>query len=595
MRGALVALLLGLGAGPAAAQMTAPAFGGGQQRPAPTSQPVQQGVPPQGGVAGVGVQPGAAGALGAQPGQPGVARAGTGTEAEAGANIALPLGEALRPRGVPMAVFGASIFAGAAAVSSDVPNPNYVIALGDRLTVRTWGAVEGETTGMVDPQGNFFVPGVGPVRVAGVRAGDLQETIEGELRRIFTQQVQVYAVLSSAQRIGVFVTGFVRTPGRFGGSAADSPIDFLVRAGGVDPTRGSYRDITLIRGNRAVATVDLYRFLLDGRLPLVRMQEGDTILVGRQRALVGGDGAVRNNFLFEVPGRAMTGRELMELARPLPAATNAVIQGTRDGRPFSRYVTVRELQGAALSDQDMVTFITDSPAPTVRVTVEGSRIGPSVLVGDRETNLCQALDYIAVDPRLADTQSVFLLRASVAAQQSRAIQEAADRLECQLFTAVAQTTGVASIRNTEAQLVATYLQRARVAVPEGRVVVMDGQGRCIPLRLEDGDVIVIPDRSETVFVAGEVSTPRAVPWRANLTVDDYIRAAGGLSQRGRSDTLMIRRRSGELILEVRGVEVRPGDEVIALPRLDPRYLQMGIDLTQVIFQIAFTGRALIGN
>jgi protein involved in polysaccharide export with SLBB domain len=481
-----------------------------------------------------------------------------------------------------MAVFGASIFAGAAAVSSDVPNPNYVISLGDRLTVRTWGAIEAETTGMVDPQGNFFLPGVGPVRVAGVRAGDLQEVIEGELRRIFTQQVQVYAVLASAQRIGVFVTGFVRTPGRFGGSAADSPIDFLVRAGGVDP----------IRGNRPVATIDLYRFLLDGRLPPVRLQEGDTILVGRQRALVGGDGAVRNNFLFEVPGRAMTGRELIELARPLPAATNAVIQGTRDGRPFSRYVTVRELQNVVLGDQDLVTFITDSPAPTIRVTVEGSRIGPSVLVGDRDTTLCQALDYIAVDPALADTQSVFLLRASVAAQQARAIQEAADRLERQLFTAVAQTTGVASIRNTEAQLVASYLQRARVAVPEGRVVVVDSQGRCIPLRLEDGDVIVIPDRAETVFVAGEVNTPRAVPWRANLTVEDYLRAAGGLSQRGRSDTLMIRRRSGELILDLRGVEIRPGDELIALPRLDPRFLQLGIDLTQVIFQIAFSGRAL---
>jgi len=150
------------------------------------------------------------------------------------------------------------------------------------------------------------------------------------------------------EQIGVFVTGFVRTPGRFGGSAADSPIDFLVRAGGVDPTRGSYRDIQLMRGGRTVATIDLYRFLLEGRLPAVRMQEGDTLLVGRQRALVGGDGAVRNNYLFEVGGRTMTGRELVDLARPLPAATNAVIQGTRDGRPFSRYLSVRDLQGAAL-------------------------------------------------------------------------------------------------------------------------------------------------------------------------------------------------------------------------------------------------------
>jgi protein involved in polysaccharide export with SLBB domain len=115
--------------------------------------------------------------------------------------------------------------------------------------------------------------------------------------------VQVYAVLLSTQRIGVFVTGAVRTPGRFGGSAADSVIDFLVRAGGVDASRGSYRDISVLRGGRSVGQVDLYRFLLEGRLPALRLQEGDTLLVGRQRALVGADGAVRNNYLFEVPGR----------------------------------------------------------------------------------------------------------------------------------------------------------------------------------------------------------------------------------------------------------------------------------------------------
>jgi hypothetical protein len=119
-----------------------------------------------------------------------------------------------------------------------------------------------------------------------------------------------------------------------------------------------------------------------GRLPQLRLQEGDTIVVGRQRAVVGADGAVRNNYLFEVPGRIMTGRELIEYARPLPSATNAVIRGTRNGHPFSRYASLAELAGLPLGDQDQVTFITDAPARTVRVTVEGSRIGPSVLVID---------------------------------------------------------------------------------------------------------------------------------------------------------------------------------------------------------------------
>jgi len=519
-----------------------------------------------------------------------LARPGDVTQAEGGPVVSGPLGDAGRPAGAS-AIFGASLFTRDATAVSDAPNPNYVIVPNDRISVRIWGALELETLGIVDPSGNLFLPNLGPVRVAGTRAGDLQRVIEEEVKRAYTDQVQVYATLLSVQRIGVFVTGFVRTPGRFGGSAADSVIDFLVRAGGVDPARGSYRDIRVERGGRPIVSIDLYHFLLEGRLPQVRLQEGDTIVVGRQRAVVGADGAVRNNYLFEVPGRQMTGRELVDYARPLPSATNAVIRGTRGGQPFSRYATLAELAALPLGDQDTVTFITDSPARTVRVTVEGSRIGPSVLIADRDAQLCQLLDYIAVDPVLADTRSVFLLRPSVAQQQRRAIDEALDRLERQLFLAVSATTGVAAIRASEAQLVSSYIQRARRTQPEGRVVVLD-DGRCLPLRVEDGDVIVIPEREETVLVGGEVVAPRAVVWRQGMTIQDFIRAAGGYTPRGSASQIMIRRASGELVLEP-SAPPRPGDELIALPRLDPKAFQIGSDLLGLIYQIAVATRIFL--
>src|SRR3954452_15169661 len=331
-----------------------------------------------------------------------VSRTGTETQAEGGPVAGGPLGDGSRAAGA-MAVFGAALFTREATAVSDAPNPNYLIVPGDRVSVRVWGAVEAEAVGQVDPSGMLFLPNIGPIRVAGTRAGDLQRTVEAEVQKVYTNQVQVYAVLLSTQRIGVFVTGFVRTPGRYAGSAADSVVDFLVRSGGVDPGRGSYREIAVQRGGRTVAAIDLYRFLLEGRLPQIRLQEGDTLVVARQRAVVGADGAVRNNYMFEVPGRAMTGRELLDYARPLPSATNAVVKGTRGGQPFSRYATLAELPGLTLQDQDTVTFITDSPARTVRVTIEGSRIGPSVLVADRDAQLCQMLDYVAVDPVLADT------------------------------------------------------------------------------------------------------------------------------------------------------------------------------------------------
>ncbi|RVT99358.1 polysialic acid transport protein KpsD [Rhodovarius crocodyli] len=518
-------------------------------------------------------------------------RVGSATEAEAGAQAVLPLGAGQRNPGPATAVFGSALFTNNATATSDAPNPNYVITPGDRVSVRVWGATEAEVTGQVDSAGMLFLPQIGPVRLAGTRAGDLQRTVEGEVRRIYTQEVNVYAVLLSTQRIGVFVTGFVKTPGRFGGSAADSVIDFLVRAGGVDPSRGSYRDIVVRRNGANVASVDLYNFLIEGRLPALRLQEGDTIVVGRQRALVGADGAVRNNFLFEVPGRAMTGRELVEYSRPLPAATNAVIQGSRGGRPFSRYVTLGELSSAQLGDQDTVSFITDAPARTIRVTIEGSRIGPSVLVADRDTQLCTLLDYVAVDPSLANTQGVFLLRQRVAAQQQRTMEETLDRLERQLFLATSPTTGVSQIRTAEANLVGQYIQRARRTRPDGLVVVMDSTGNCAPVRLEDGDVIVIPERSQTILVSGEVNAPRAILWQQNLVPADYIRQAGGLSPRGNTSSLMIRRASGELVLDATQ-PLRPGDELIALPHLDRRVIQLFTDFSSIVFQLAYAARSL---
>jgi protein involved in polysaccharide export with SLBB domain len=530
------------------------------------------------------------------PGQQrGIERPGSATQAEGGASLVAPLGDQNRIAGPATAVFGASLFTGQAQSSSEAPNPNYVLAPGDRVSVRAWGAVDSELVGVIDPAGNLFLPNIGPVRVAGVRVGDLQAVVEGEIRKVYTTQVQVYATVLSTQRIGVFVTGFVRSPGRFAGVASDSVLDFLVRAGGVDPGRGSFREIAVTRGGGTIASIDLYRFLLQGVLPQIRLQEGDTIVVGRQRAMVGADGAVRNNFLFESTSRAnLSGRELIELARPLPAATNAVVRGVRNAQPFSRYMSLAELSSQTLLDQDTVTFVADVAARTIRVNVEGSRLYPSVLVADRDMTLCGILDHIAVDAQLANTDGVFLLRPSLALAQKRAIDEALDRLERQLFMAPSATTRIAESRAQEANLISQYISRARRVQPEGRVVVMGAGGACAPIRLENGDIIVIPERTQTVFVQGEVNMPQPVIWREGWSIEQYLSAAGGLTARGARSTLMLRRPSGEVILNP-SVPPRAGDELIALPYLDPKYWQMGTDLVTALFQIALAARVFINN
>jgi len=525
------------------------------------------------------------------PGQSrGTERVGSPTQAEGGPTLVTPLGDLQRAAGPATAVFGASLFTGQAQSSSDAPNPNYVLAPGDRISVRAWGAVDAEQIAQIDPAGNLFLPNIGPIRVAGTRVGDLQRVVEGEIRRVYTQQVQVYATVLSTQRIGVFVAGFVKSPGRYAGVASDSILDFLLRAGGVDPARGSFRDVSVQRGGATVTSLDLYRFLMDGNIPQIRLQEGDTIVVGRQRPLIGADGAVRNNYLFESAQRGpMRGQDLINYARPLPAATNAVVRGVRNAQPFSRYVTLPELARQTLNDQDTVTFVADVALRTVRVTIEGSRLYPSVLVADRDFSLCQILDHVAVDPMLANTSAVFLLRPRLAMQQKRAIDDTLDRLERQLFLSPAMTPGVAQARSAEANLVLSYISRARRSLPEGRLVVVNEDGTCAPVRLEDGDVIVIPERSQTIMVQGEVRMPRAVLWRESMTIDQYLDQAGGLTARGARSTLMLRRPSGQVILDPRQAP-QPGDELIALPYLDPKYFIMGQEFITALFQVALAAR-----
>src|SRR5690606_17024871 len=137
-------------------------------------------------------------------------------------------------------------------------NADYTLAIGDRVALRMWGAFSFQDVQTVDPQGNIFLPNVGPVTVAGVRNTDLNDVIRSAVREVYRANVDVYASLEASQPVRVFVTGFVRAPGQYPGVSADSILDFLLRAGGVDPARGSYIDIRLLRAGQERASFNLY-------------------------------------------------------------------------------------------------------------------------------------------------------------------------------------------------------------------------------------------------------------------------------------------------------------------------------------------------
>ncbi len=102
-----------------------------------------------------------------------------------------------------------------------------------------------------------------------------------------------------------------------------------------------------------------------------------------------------------------------------------------------------------------------------------------------------------------------------------------------------------AIRVREAELITTFVEKARQVKPNGRLVVAHND-KIMDLRLQDGDIITLPPRSDAILVTGEVYVPQSVVYVKGKSVSDYITGAGGFSQHADKDRVLIVRQNGEV-------------------------------------------------
>ena len=475
----------------------------------------------------------------------------------------------------------------------DGVNPSYLIATGDQIVVRTWGAKTFESVLTVDSQGNIFIPDIGPIRVAGVQNARLNDVVSAAVRTVFTNNVGVYTNLQGTQPVVVYVTGFVNAPGSYAGVAVDSVLYFIERAGGIDLERGSFRDIRVLREGRLVAGIDLYKFLLRGDIAKPQFADGDTIVVGSRLNTLLVEGAVRNGFVFEFPGPNLSGAELSELARPDPEVSHFTLIGSRGSKPYSAYLPLASLANTSLYAGDHIILEADRRKDTMLIRVEGSHLGLSRYVVPVDTRLRALLDHIPVDPKLAATASISLRRANLAERQANAIDNSLRRLETAVLGASSQTDEEAKIRVEEAKLITQFVERAKQVEPTGVLVVSRGD-KIDDVLLQPDDVIVIPERADTVLVSGEVLVPQALVYHSAAPLAAYINRVGGYTDRADMDSYLIIRRNAEVVRGGPELEVREGDEIVVLPKVPTKNLQVAKTITQVIYQMALATAIAFG-
>lgn len=489
--------------------------------------------------------------------------------------------------------FASNLFEGRfASTFSDAASNDYILAPGDRIVVRIWGIRAYDDVLVVDQQGNIFIPEVGPVHVGGLTNSQLLSTVRSAISRVYTNNVQVYVNLQSAQPVAVYVTGFVNHPGRYAGGSVDSIISFLDRAGGIDPERGSYRHIEVIRNGKSIAKLDLYLFALQGKVPQLRLKDGDVILVNEKGVSVSAYGLLREEARYEFSRPAAAkGSGLIELSSPLKNVSHVSVSGTRDKAPFNKYFSLDDFKTFQLADGDIVEFVADKPGETIMATVTGAITGASRYPVKKTVKLRDLLRRVEVEPELAATDAIYLRRKSVARDQKAVIQDSLHRLEKAALTATSATPEEATVRVEEAKLIQDFVKRASLLEPDGVIVVSRG-GQVNDIWLEDGDEIVIPQKSNVVQITGEVVMPKSIAFEEDMSLDDYLAAAGGVSDRGDEKHILVAKQNGEVGL-AEHLGINAGDRILVLPKVDVKSMLLAKDLMTIVYQIAVATKVAV--
>lgn len=494
-------------------------------------------------------------------------------------------------------VFGAHLFTGAFARQGPTQfNPDYLVAIGDSIRLRLWGSAKFDDVLIVDPQGNIFIPHVGPLKVLGVRNRDLQEAIEKSVRKVFRANVYSYANLAEAQPVRVYVGGFVNRPGLYNGTSMDSLLHYLDQAGGIDLERGSFLNVELKRGQQIRANVNLYDFLLKGHIPQVQLADGDIIFVSPRQKTVTVSGLAQNAKRFEFTGVELSGRDLIKIAKPFPLATHVRITRNTGTVRNLEYYPIDEVHSLRLFNGDEVAFTADKRPGTITVRVEGEHQSPQEYQLQYGTKLGELLKLIEYSER-SDVANLQLFRVSVKDRQKVILQTSLKSLEAAALTARSGTSDEAQLRANEANLILQWVERAKDIEPSGQVLIAQASQRD-ELLLENGDTVRVPVKDGLVLVGGEVLFPNTIAFESELSVEDYIHRAGGYTQNADASRIVIAHRDGSFNEGDEGFfskpKIRAGDHILVLPKIDVKSRQIAKEMTQILFQMALMTGVVIG-
>ena len=392
-------------------------------------------------------------------------------------------------------VFGRDIFNNTSLTFEPAMNiatpQNYVIGPGDNIKLDIYGASQKSDVYIVSPDGDITVEGYGPIHVSGMSVSRAQAHLRSTLGSRYSSS-SIKIGLGQTRTIIVNIMGEVQAPGTYTLSAFASVFHALYMAGGISEL-GTLRNIKVFRRGSLVTIVDVYDYILNGKLTgNVRLQDNDVIVVGTYDAMVSIKGKVKRPMYYEMKKTESIASLLNYAGGFGHDAYKKAVRVIRNNDSKRKVFNVGEFDFSAFKIHDgddvSVDSIIDRYENMVEVKGAVFRPGMYQLGGEITTvkNLLEQCDGVMED--------------------------------------AITTRGVMHRMNPDRTL-------SVLSVDIGGILA--GTSPDVPLQNED--VLFVPSKTDqqterTITIHGEVMYPGEYRYADNETLEDFVLQAGGLKE-----------------------------------------------------------------
>ncbi len=211
------------------------------------------------------------------------------------------------PKAFKSKIFGSDLFTNPSLTfepNSNMATPlNYILGTGDEMQIIIYGIQEFSTSTHVSKEGKINIPNIGLINVSGMTFEAATAYIKKACGNVFSTirsgQSNVSITLTKIRTIKVTIIGGKKS-GNYSVSSLATLFNALYLAGGPDEN-GSYRNIELIRDNKIIKKIYIYKYIINGdQSDNVGLKENDIIRIPVYNCRVSIEGRIKTSGIFEL-------------------------------------------------------------------------------------------------------------------------------------------------------------------------------------------------------------------------------------------------------------------------------------------------------